>query len=204
MAVALGGNLTLATGEYSLAQGPFARATNFGSIAFGSLLTSSGYFSYAQGVEVSSSGEYSWASGMGAYATGDYSTARGTGATASGRSALAIGEWVYSQSYAEAVFGRYNSTITTSPTTWVATDALFRVGNGSSSTDKSDAVTVLKNGKMTVTNKAWKANASSPLADPTAADDSGGSALEVDGHTKLNGKVEISVPQGDISMGIYQ
>ncbi len=72
-------------------------------------------------------------------------------------------------------------------------------------------MTVLMNGQTTLTNKEWKmATTAVPnapataLADPTSATDSGGNALVVDGHAVLNGKVIISVPQGDISMGIYQ
>ena len=86
-------------------------------------------------------------------------------------------------------------------------DGLFRVGNGSSG-NLSDALTVLKSGQTTLTNKIWKSRDTLTVpatADPSETDttDSGGNALVVDGHTVLNGKVTISVAQGDISMGIY-
>ncbi|MEI8037389.1 MAG: hypothetical protein WCJ14_03260 [Verrucomicrobiota bacterium] len=71
----------------------------------------------------------------------------------------------------------------------------------------SNAITTLKNGRTTLTNKAWlasvAADASQVLADPPPATDSGGEALVVEGHTRLKGKVIIEQAQGDISMGIY-
>ena len=86
-------------------------------------------------------------------------------------------------------------------------DPLFEVGNGSAprggqeppSTTRSNAITTLKNGQTTLTNKAWKAD---PNVAPTE-DNSYGRALVVEGNTVLNGNVTIAVPQGDISMGIY-
>jgi hypothetical protein len=82
-------------------------------------------------------------------------------------------------------------------------DGLFRIGNGSSATSRSDALTILKNGETTLNNKAWKENPGAPLLDPPSTTDSGGNALVVNGHTVLNGKVIITHPQGDILMGIY-
>ncbi len=83
-------------------------------------------------------------------------------------------------------------------------DGLFRIGNGISVTNRSDALTILKNGETTLNNKAWKENPGAPLLDPASTTDSGGNALVVNGHTVLNGKVIITHAQGDISMGIYQ
>lgn len=70
---------------------------------------------------------------------------------------------------------------------------------------KTDKMKTLKNGQTTLTNKAWKrrdVNTVSATEDPsTETTYSDGNALVVDGHTVLNGKVLISEPQGDISMG---
>jgi hypothetical protein len=79
------------------------------------------------------------------------------------------------------------------PRNWTEPDASTR----------SNAITTLKNGQTTLTNKHWKAHASTPLADPAAGIASGGEALVVEGHTRLKGKVIIEQAQGDISMGIY-
>jgi hypothetical protein len=70
-------------------------------------------------------------------------------------------------------------------------------------TSRSNAISTLKNGQTTLTNKAWLANAETPMADPDSLTDSGGEALVVEGHTRLRGKVIIEQAQGDISMGIY-
>ncbi len=92
------------------------------------------------------------------------------------------------------------------------TDPLLTVGNGGASfgdpSAASNAITTLKNGLTTLTNKAWKQR--DPQVTPATADpsveetDSDGNALIVEGHTILKGKVVIEQPQGDISMGIYQ
>jgi hypothetical protein len=91
---------------------------------------------------------------------------------------------------------------------------LFELGNGAPeyavdfwSSNYSNAITTLKNGQTTLTNKAWlnRDSGISATADPSSATtDSGGEALVVEGHTRLKGKVTIEEPQGDISMGIYQ
>ena len=83
------------------------------------------------------------------------------------------------------------------------------IGQGANTTVLGNSLTEKTSvfGQTTLTNNPWKTRivTVSPLADPTpATNDSGGNALVVDGHTVLNGKVIISVPQGDISMGIYQ
>ena len=82
------------------------------------------------------------------------------------------------------------------------------IGQGANTTVLGNSLTEKTSvfGQTTLTNNPWKTRivTVSPLADPTpATNDSGGNALVVDGHTVLNGKVVISVPQGDISMGIY-
>lgn len=98
---------------------------------------------------------------------------------------------------------------------WIESDPLFEVGNtavdiqnlSEPTTGRSNAITALKNGQTTLTNKAWKNRDTATISatsDPSAeVTDADGNALVVDGHTVLNGKVVISVPQGDISMGIY-
>ncbi len=143
--------------------------------------------------------------GVNSSASGQNATAIGTTSRATGNSALALGQNTIARSISETVIGRFNKQDSmASSVIWYETDVLFRVGNGSSMLSLSDAITTLKNGQTTLTNKAWKANPTSPLADPPATTtDSGGEALVVDGHTVLNGKVTISVPQGDISMGNY-
>lgn len=192
--IAMGLSGTTATGSYSYASGPGATASGFNSVA--------------RGFGTIASGSYSQAIGNGVVASGNFSSARGPQAKATGEYSLASGHYVQANSFGEVALGSANLTLLGAATSWDPLDYLFHVGNGTADASRSDALTILKNGKTTLTNKDWKAdyaaNSSSALADPGSASDSGGTALEVDGHTILNGKVQISHPQGDISMGAYQ
>ncbi len=164
-----------------------------GAIAIGNGTIASHSYAQAIGVDTTASGPYSIARGYQSSALGTYSTANGLSTSA--------------KSAAETVFGWYN--LESSPVNsaiWNGLDGLFRLGNGNSS-GRSDAMTVLKSGQTTLTNKEWKAavtaDPDAALDDPASTTDSGGEALVVDGHTRLNGKVIVTTPQGDISMGIY-
>jgi len=128
----------------------------------------------------------------------------GSAAIGEGANTTVIGNstTVKTHLFGSAAIGRYPNQWG-SATAWVETDPLLLVGNGSSTALASNAITTLKNGQTTLTNKEWKANSAAPLADPAATTDSGGEALVVDGHTRLRGKVIIEQAQGDISMGIY-
>jgi len=53
------------------------------------------------------------------------------------------------QAYASVAVGRYN-TVSGSTTSWTSTDPVFVVGNGSSSSNTSDAFVVYKDGTATV------------------------------------------------------
>lgn len=113
---------------------------------------------------------------------------------------------------------------------WIETDTVFAVGNSlffpnwDTSTPligSSNAITTLKNGQTTLTNKFWSSSA--PLNIPTnATEASNGNALIVEGHsclkgntvmeghtkmegnTVMDGQVTITQVQGDINPGIYQ
>ena len=68
--------------------------------------------------------------------------------TASGSYSTALGQSTTAQAYGSLVLGRYN-VIAGDPAFWVATDPVLVVGNGSSSTP-SNALTLLKNGDLTI------------------------------------------------------
>lgn len=136
-----------------------------------------------------------------------------------GFASFASGNWSFANSAYSVALGSLNKAAPGSATNWVETDTLFELGNGyeargastPSTGNRSNAITTLKNGNTTLTNKAWKAYVAvntapeDALDDPAASTtDSGGEALVVEGHTRLKGKVIIEVPQGDISMGIYE
>lgn len=144
-------------------------------------------------------------------------TIGGVGNKASGFSSFASGFWTKAASGYSVALGSLNLGQGNGGDTWIDTDPLFELGNGHvarsynepAPSNRSNAITTLKNGQTALINKAWKAATVAAPSDPEApladygANASGGNALVVDGHTVMNGKVVIAVPQGDISMGIY-
>jgi hypothetical protein len=209
-ALALGSSQ--ATGIHSFSSGS-ANASGAYSSAHGNSATASGSYSLARGFDVLASGEFSLAIGSSSWATGTLSTALGGASFARGNYSFTQGLRVAANSMNEVVLGRAAQAGASRPNLWYDHDAIFRLGNGdlfaaySSYYDKSDALTVLKNGHTTVGNKYWRRavaqNANATLSNPPSLTDHDGEALVVDGHTRLRGKVMIEQPQGDISMGIY-
>lgn len=127
----------------------------------------------------------------------------GVSNNATGLASATIGWNLVNHTHSAIVMGVSNESVAGSAVLLSETSPALVLGNGSSST-RSNAITTLKNGQTTLTNKEWKANSSAPLEDPSPTTDSGGNALVVEGHTVLKGKVIIEQAQGDISMGIYQ
>jgi hypothetical protein len=203
------GNVTPIAGQTTpgmLALGS-STASGANAVAMGLGVVASGYNSIATGGgTTTASASYARASGYNSVASAQFATANGNTASATGWYSFSNGWGTSARSTDETVFGRYNieSQPLSSTNTVNDLDGLFRVGNGSSASTRSDAITTLKNGETTLTNKAWKGNPGAPLEDPPSTTDSNGNALVVNGHTVLNGKVIIAQPQGDVSMGIYQ
>jgi autotransporter adhesin len=164
--VAMGG-YTSSSGYYSTVAGLLSTASGFASTAMGDWSTASGDGSTALGASTASghgstalgtstaSGYGSTAIGTNSTASGYYSMALGYSTTASGVISTAFGGLTTASAYASFVIGAFNVG-GGSPTTWVATDPLFEVGNGSGSgfgnpavTGPSDAFVVYKNGSAT-------------------------------------------------------
>ena len=183
------GFLSLAQGDRSVAIGDQNLSSGYISLAIGSNSTSSGTVSVALGISNLASGDYSsaigrssTASGEDALALGHNNTATGDGSVAlgtsnvcagnnaiamglfseaDGRNANALGFRLKATSYNNTVFGRWNEDSGNSDT-WVETDPLFQVGNGSHSGDRANAFTILKNGTVSFENFTF------PDADGTA------------------------------------
>jgi len=93
-------------------------------------------------------------------ALGTLSTAAGYNATASGSHSTAVGHTTVSTSFAEMAIGRFNEITSTAPSagpdgvdgqhTWRDADAVFRVGVGSDESNRQDALTVYKDGRVTI------------------------------------------------------
>jgi hypothetical protein len=117
------------------------------STAMGRETTASGDASTAIGRETTASGLVSTAMGYYTTASSYYSTAMGLITTASGWASTAMGESTTANSYALFTAGRFSDTTSsTSKTSWVSTDPLFQVGNGTEYADRNNALTILKNG----------------------------------------------------------
>ena len=123
----------IASGMYSTSLGAWASSNNDNSLAIGAFSVASADFAMAIGNSATASGDNSYSFGSNTNSTGLLSTSMGLNTT--------------SQSYASMVVGRYNI-ISGNLITWVPADPLFVVGNGSSSTSRSNALTILKNGQI--------------------------------------------------------
>ena len=64
------------------------------------------------------------------------------------------------QSLSETALGQYCTNDAGSATTWVTTDTLFKIGNGTGSGARSNAVKVLKNGNTTISGTLAASNLS--------------------------------------------
>ena len=138
-----------ATGSYSTAFGSNTIASGLRSIAMGNTSEATGNRSIAVGWSTKSAGVNSVAMGFSSEATGATSTAIGSNVIASGDYAAAFGRYTLARSYGEVVVGSYNTDYTPNSTTsWSSSDRVFVVGNGTSTTNKSDALTIYKNGRI--------------------------------------------------------
>ena len=149
------GSFSTAMGIDSEAAGPSATAMGRASVASGSVSTSMGGWTRASGLYSTAMGYKSIASETTSTAMGYWTTARANSATAMGKYTVASGDVATAMGYRTTArscnslaIGRYNDTLTTSSVnSWVSTDPLFIIGNGSSSTSRHNAMMLKKNGE---------------------------------------------------------
>ncbi len=141
------GNNTSVSGPYSVAFGTNSSVTTAFSITSGSNNTVSGTFSAAIGFMNTASGSRSFAIGHGANSSGWCSLSGGMGNTSSGDYSTALGQNNTSQPGWSFYMGRYAVTEGTT-NTWVDTEPLFVIGNGTADGSRSNALTILKNGEV--------------------------------------------------------
>ncbi len=142
----------------------------------------SGATSFTTGFGTNASGSTSTALGFATNASGSTSTAMGNATTASGEESTASGLATTAQAYVSTAIGTYNIGNGTTDT-WVNTDPLFEIGNGTFSTP-NNAFTVLKNGNVGI-----------GTHQPTAA-------LEVIGETVLSDTLYASSPDSQYAPDI--
>jgi hypothetical protein len=121
-------------------------------MAIGNSSISSGVGAVAIGVLSEATGSRSTAIGSPSYRlTGNFLSEYSAHTVASGVSSVALGHGVTARSYASIALGQQNyDPPTSSQTTWVSTDPLFMIGNGtgggSGVANTNNAVMILKNG----------------------------------------------------------
>jgi hypothetical protein len=142
------GRLNDATGSYSSAFGRLNDATGLFSSAFGFGNDAMGENSSAFGSVNEATGFYSSAFGSVNEATGERSSAFGYGNDAMGDYSSAFGAGCYVDVYQMMAVGGYNENPSGSADTWVPEDPAFMIGNGQNVSNRSTALTILKNGKV--------------------------------------------------------
>ena len=137
------GPLSIASGNQSVALGAFAQAA--GENSFATLFSkANGSSSLAMGTG-EANGNYAIAFGDGNFADGLSSVSLGSNSSATGDLSMATGKTV-AQAYNSFTIGRFN-VLSGTKTSWISTEPLFVIGNGSSTSVRSNAITVLKNAK---------------------------------------------------------
>ena len=136
------GRGNVASGYYATATGYNNTASGAYSLVEGTLCEAQGNASHAEGIETKATGDsshsegsYSKAKGQDSHAEGNDTEARADFSHAGGQGTKAIGD-------AQTVIGRYNSTNTA---------RAFIVGNGSSDTNRSNALALDWDGNMWIT-----------------------------------------------------
>ena len=133
------GTSTTASGQSSTAIGYGTTASSFVSTAMGYYTTASGESSTAMGNGTTAMEYTSTAMGYFTTASGNYSTAMGYRTTASGQNSTAVGYYTTASGQNSTAMGRYNIDVPT---------ALLMIGNGTISSARSNALTVLNDGKV--------------------------------------------------------
>lgn len=156
---------TVNLGYYSFATGYDTKASGAAAVATGQQTSASGQYSAAMGYMTTASGVASTAIGYMTTASGDNgSVAMGLGTTAPSLAEITVGS--YNTPYTVSQFGSY---------LWNGADRLFTIGNGTFSSNASDAMVVLKNGNIGI-----------GISAPASRLDVGGD-INLTGKLKLNG-----------------
>ena len=148
------GSSSVASGSYSVASGSYSVASGYSSVASGYYSVASDYYSVASGSYSVASGSYSVASGYSSVASGSYSVASGYSSVASGNSSVASGRGSKASHQDSVILATYgisgrNQQCVVGIYNQQDSSAYFVVGNGSSETARSNAMTVSSSGVVT-------------------------------------------------------
>lgn len=131
--VALGGE-HVASGGYATTLGWGNEASGFASSAFGESNFSTETFAMTWG-------QYNTTSGAHGTTFGQFNTNSGYRATIFGQNNIGA-------SGHQLVFGRFNAITGGNVLTWIGSDPLLQIGNGSNESNRTNALTILKDGKI--------------------------------------------------------
>jgi hypothetical protein len=134
-------------GSCSIAMGLNTMAKGSYTTAMGVATTAIGEYSTAMGYATTAGGYYSTAMGRSTIASGDNATAMGFFTKASGEYSTALGYVTEAKAFGGLSVGLYNN-IDDNPNaeSAISTDRIFQLGNGTSQNNRSNAMTVLRNG----------------------------------------------------------
>jgi hypothetical protein len=130
---------TIPLADSAHAEGRGTKATNYGSHAEGGWAVASGEYSHAQNYQTIASGTRATAMGHNTIASGSRAVAEGDATEASGYCSHSAGLGTKAKNASQYVVGQYNKD---------NSNALFVVGNGTSDTNRSNALEVLKDGSI--------------------------------------------------------
>lgn len=136
---------TKASGDYSFVSGRDNQAIGLNSFVTGRNNVASNSYAAIFGRDNTVAGIYSFVSGRNNSTTGLDAFVSGYNNSSNADYSFTTGIENIADSYAETVLGTYNYSVTSNSSAWVDDDALFSVGNGTSSL-RSNALIVLKNG----------------------------------------------------------
>ena len=141
-------NIGLNALDFTLNEGPNsggARGELSTAFGYGSLAT--GLNSFAVGTENIASGAVSTVFGVSNTSSGFISFAIGGNTNASGFNSFSAGLETTADSYSSFALGRSNIG-GGNPTSWVDSDPLFEIGNGTNNSNRRNALTILKDGTI--------------------------------------------------------
>lgn len=139
-----GGQFSKTHNTYGFAFGYNAEAVGSHSVAFGNQTVATGNGSFAAGVATHAQGLGSLAMGFNTDAIGQYAFGFGRESNASGDYSVVIGNDL-DASFSAIALGRFNVDAGSS-TTWVASDPLFTLGNGTNGVNRHNAFEIQKDG----------------------------------------------------------
>ncbi|MBC7935851.1 MAG: tail fiber domain-containing protein [Rhizobacter sp.] len=164
--ISMGAN-SLASGSNSFAVGESSVASFSNAVAIGGFNEASGNAALALGPYSNATATQSIAMG-GANAEAANSIAIGQSAVTEGSNTIALGAGTRAIARYSTTIGRFNFTSASeNPSSWVDTDPLFTIGNGSSNNDRSNAFFVRKDGLIGI-------GTNSPASDLHIRQSSGG------------------------------